>query len=92
MTDIASISITTAKTQIPEQQKKLEAAAEAFEAIFARNMIGAMRKASIGKDMLASSSMNQFRDMMDAQTADVMAKSRSLGIAQFLIEQWKGKL
>lgn len=91
---------TTAKT--PADQQKLEQAAQAFEAIFVRNMIGAMRQSSLGDDVMGNSGGTQFRDMMDDRLADEMTQSagpenngpenKGLGIADLLIAQWKDKL
>lgn len=76
-------------------RQELEQAAQAFEAIFVRSMIGAMRQASFGDDLMGNSSSDQFRDMMDARIADEMTQangSKGLGIAELLIAQWKDRL
>ncbi|MGC4250738.1 MAG: rod-binding protein [Sphingobium sp.] len=69
----------------------LEKAAKQFEAIFLRQMIGAMRSSSQGEGLLDSSATEQFRDMADARTADSMAEKGSLGIAELLLRQFGGK-
>lgn len=81
----------------PDDQQKLEQAAQAFEAIFVRNMIGAMRRASLGDDLMGNSGGDQFRDMMDDHLADAMSGKegvggKGLGIADMLIAQWKDRL
>lgn len=68
-----------------ENQAQLEAAARAFEAVMLRQMIGSMRQASAGEDILGSSASEQFRDMSDARLADQMAGS--FGIARLLVAQ-----
>ncbi|HEY9091462.1 rod-binding protein [Parasphingorhabdus sp.] len=78
-------------------QQKLEQAAQAFEAIFVRTMIGAMRQASLGDDLMGNKGSDEFRDMMDARMAEEMTQSKGsqmkgLGIADLLIAQWKDKL
>lgn len=73
-------------------QQKLEQAAQAFEVIFVRNMIGAMRQSSLGDDLMGNSGGTQFRDMMDDRLADEMTQTNGLGIADLLIAQWKDKL
>jgi len=65
----------------------LKKAAEAFEAIFMRQMIGAMRSSSLAEGMFDSSATGQFRDMADARTADEMARTGSFGIAEMLLKQ-----
>jgi flagellar protein FlgJ len=69
----------------------LARAAEQFEAIFLRQMIGAMRSASLAEGLTDSSATDQFRDMADARTADSMAKTGSLGIAELLLSQFGGR-
>jgi flagellar protein FlgJ len=75
----------------PRKRDELDAAAQAFEAVFLRQMIGSMRQASLGDELFGSSAADQFRDMQDAKLADSMAASNSLGIARMLIEQFEGK-
>jgi len=65
----------------------LEKAAQAFEAVFVRQMIGAMRSASLSEGMFDSSATEQFRDMADARTAENMAKDGAMGIAELLLKQ-----
>lgn len=65
----------------------LEKAAKAFEAVFVRQMIGAMRSASLSEGMFDSSATEQFRDMADARTAENMADSGAMGIANLLLKQ-----
>lgn len=65
----------------------LEKAAKAFEAIFVRQMMGAMRSASLGDGMFDSSASDQFRDMADARTAEKMADGKAMGIADLLLRQ-----
>ena len=95
---IAPPSASTAVTApaISDRQE-LEQAAQAFEAIFVRSMIGAMRQASFGDDLMGNSGSDQFRDMMDARIADEMTQTngphtKGLGIAELLIAQWKDRL
>ena len=76
------------------QREQLKGAATAFEAVFLRQMIGSMRQASLGDDLLGSSATDQFREMSDAKVADSMAESGSFGIARMLLTQFdkaKGK-
>src|SRR3546814_12698532 len=60
----------------------LQQAAKAFEAIFIRQMISSMRSATLGEDLLGSSSSNHSRDMDDARVADGIAENGvGLGIS-----------
>jgi len=75
----------------PAQKAQLEQAARQFEAIFLRQMMGAMRSASLGEGMFDSSASDQFRDMADARTADSMAEKSTFGIAEMLLRQYGGR-
>lgn len=69
----------------------LQKAAQQFEAIFLRQMIGAMRSASLAEGITDSGASDQFRDMADAKTADAMAGNHALGIADMLLRQFEGR-
>jgi Rod binding protein len=71
-----------------KQLEKLKGAAQAFEAVFLRQMISSMRSASLGDDILGSDASNQFRDMADANTANDMAKRGTIGVADMLLKQF----
>ncbi|WP_245942046.1 rod-binding protein [Sphingomonas gilva] len=66
----------------------LRKAAEAFEAVFVRQLIGSMRASSLGDDILGSQATEQFRELADARTAEGMAATGALGIADMLIAQF----
>ncbi len=72
----------------PARDPSLEKAAKAFEAIFLRQMIGAMRSSSLSEGIFDSSATDQFRDMADARTADQMAQTGKFGIAELLMRQF----
>ena len=67
---------------------QLAGAAKQFEAIFLRQMIGAMRSATDGDTLLGSSATDQFRDLMDARVAEDMAGKQSFGIADMVLKQF----
>lgn len=67
---------------------QMRQAAEAFEAVFLRQLIGSMRQAKLGEDLFGSDATNQFRDMADSRLADSMAEQRSFGIADLLLQQF----
>ena len=70
-------------------KQDLQQAAQAFEAVFLRQMIGSMRQAKLADDLLGSSATDQFREMSDASLADSMAKSGGFGIADMLLAQFE---
>ncbi|MFZ2995904.1 rod-binding protein [Sphingobium sp.] len=71
---------------------QLEKAAKQFEAIFLRQMIGAMRSASLAEGISDSSATEQFQSMSDSRTADALANKQSMGIAQLLMKQFSGRV
>jgi flagellar protein FlgJ len=73
------------------QQQALKEAAQAFEAIFLRQMLGAMRAGSVGEDIFGSSATEQFRELADARTAESMSKTGAFGIAELLLSQFNAK-
>jgi flagellar protein FlgJ len=72
-----------AKTVDPELKK----AAEKFEAVFVRQVLGEMRKAKLGDELFGSSATDNFREMADAKTADALAQRGVFGIGQMLQRQ-----
>ena len=87
---LSALSATGASAADP--RASLRKAAEAFEAVFARQMIGSMRTASLGDDILGNGASDQFRDMSDAKLAENMASSGALGIAEMLLKQFEGRM
>ncbi|WP_419827984.1 rod-binding protein [Sphingomonas sp.] len=67
--------------------EKLKSAAQAFEAVFLRQMIGSMRQAGLGDGMFDSQATQQFQDMADSKTADSMSGKGVLGVAEMLVKQ-----
>lgn len=66
---------------------ELKKAAEKFEAVFVRQVLGQMRKAKLGDELFGSSATDNFREMADAKTADAMAKQGVFGIGDLLARQ-----
>ena len=91
---IQSLTTTTPAAADPTaaDKAKLKSAAQAFEAVFLRQMITSMRSASLGDGLTDSDASNQFRDMADANTADAMATHGVLGIAKMLEKQLASRL
>jgi flagellar protein FlgJ len=74
--------------QTDSRQSELRTAAQAFEAVFLRQMIGSMRQAHLADDPFGSQATEQFRDMADARLADEMSQQGAFGIAQMLLAQF----
>jgi peptidoglycan hydrolase FlgJ len=66
---------------------ELRKAAEAFEAVILRQLIGNMRSAKLSEEMFGSQATAQFRELADARTADTMAEMRAFGIADMVERQ-----
>ena len=79
---VSSTPMTTAKPD-PELRK----AAEAFEAVILRQLIGSMRQAKLADEMFGSHATSQFRELADARTAESMATMRQFGIAALVEKQ-----
>jgi len=89
----AAVPVKTSAATPPDGQTKtpdpaLVKAVQAFEAVFARQLISSMRTASIGDDMFGNDAGEQFRDMADSRLADDMAKKGSLGLAEMMLKQF----
>lgn len=87
-TSAAPAGATTAPATDP-REAALKQAAEAFEAVFLRQMIGSMRQAKLAEDVFGSAATEQFRDIADSNLADNMAKQGSFGIADLLLQQMR---
>ncbi len=79
---------TSVRPEAGDKRAQLAQAAKAFEAVFLRQMIGSMRQAKLGEDMLGGSATDTFREMSDAKLADSMAEKGSFGIAEMLLKQF----
>jgi peptidoglycan hydrolase FlgJ len=71
------------------RRQELRQAAQAFEAVFIRQLVGSMRSARLAEDMFGSQATEQFRDMADARLADSMAQQGTFGIADLLTAQFE---
>lgn len=69
----------------------LRKAAENFEAVMLRQLIGTMRKAKLADDYLGSSATDSFREMADARVADSMASLGQFGIADLVEKQLQSR-
>lgn len=85
---IKPLSLSSAATQIKTTDPALQKAAQAFEAVFLREMIGSMRKAKLADDdLFGSSATDNFRELADANTAESMSGLGQFGIAALVEAQ-----
>ena len=75
-----------------QRRQELRQAAQAFEAVFIRQLIGSMRNAKLADDMFGSQATEQFRDMADARLAESMSQQGTFGIADMLSAQFERRL
>lgn len=88
MDRIASAAGPNPQGQPDAKREQLKAAAQAFEAVFLRQMIGSMRQAKLGEDILGGQASDTFTEMSDARMADEMAEGGRFGIAEMLLKQF----
>ena len=88
----ATAATTAAPATASPEQAKFRKAAQAFEAVFVRQLIGSMRSASEGDGIFDSEATKQFQDMSDAKTAEAMASKGALHIADMLVKQYGARL
>ena len=81
--------LTPATATTDPREAALRQAAEAFEAVFLRQLIGSMRQAKLADDVFGSQATEQFRDIADSKLADNMAQQGSFGIADLLLQQMR---
>lgn len=82
------VSATTAPKQVDPALRK---AAQGFEALFLRQVIGSMRQAKLGEDLFGSSATNTYREMSDRQLADSLSQKGAFGIAALVEAQLSQK-
>lgn len=71
----------------PAVDPTVKKSAQDFEALLLRQLIGAMRKGSLGNDIFGSSASSTYREMADARAADALAVRGALGIAALIERQ-----
>ena len=80
-----TIAAVTSASPQASPPARLNNAADAFEAVFLRQMLASMRSASFGETLFDSAATGQYRTMLDATLADTMASGSKLGIAEALL-------
>lgn len=89
MTSISATSgaVLPLQAELPSDNEKLHKAAQAFEAIFVRQMLSTARATTFGNDLFSSQASNTFKAMQDEQFAEIAAKNGSLGFARVIEAQ-----
>lgn len=91
MESLTSLSPSTAsdlfKKQNPSQE--LRDVAEQFEALFIHQILKQGRSAKLAEDLLGSEATDTYKNMLDQERANKLAKTVNLGIAEALIAQFQ---
>jgi peptidoglycan hydrolase FlgJ len=78
-----------AQLSAPATDIALKKAAQGFEAVFVRQVIGAMRKAQLASDIFGSNASDSFRELADSRTAESIAQLGQFGIAGMIERQFQ---
>ncbi|MFM5929397.1 MAG: rod-binding protein [Novosphingobium sp.] len=78
--------------QAPGEREKLRKAAQAFEAIFVRQMLSSARAASFGEGLFSSQATQTFKQMQDERFADIASQSGALGFAKVIEAQLASRI
>ena len=89
--DMASTHLDKSKLEVAIADSELREAAEQFEAIFLNQWIQQARNTKLADDILGSSSIDKYQEMLDREYASSLASGVNLGIAEALIRQFEGK-
>ena len=82
MTTVSAPGAATAAPPMSTERKKLHEAAQAFEAIFVRQVLSSARQANFGNDLLGNDKGNEtFTQMRDERFAEIASKSGAFGLA-----------
>ena len=85
-----AVAVPSAQPTLPAaaaQPDKLKAAAQQFEAIFLRQILGEARKSTMGDTLFSSDADSTFTQMQDARFADIAASRDALGLAGMIERQ-----
>ena len=89
--DMTTSQLDRSQLGTPNTDSELREAAEQFEAIFLNEWIKQARKTKLADDILGSSSMDKYQEMLDREYSSSLATGVNLGIAEALIRQFEGK-
>ena len=89
--DMTTSQLDRSRLGTPDRDSELLEVAEQFEAIFLNEWIKRARQTKLADDILGSSSMDKYQEMLDREYASSLASGVNLGIAEALIRQFEGK-
>ncbi|MFM6931322.1 MAG: rod-binding protein [Novosphingobium sp.] len=73
-------------------REKLHKAAQAFEAIFVRQMLSSARAANFGEGLFSSKGTETFQAMQDERFAEIASQNGALGFAKVIEAQLAGRV
>ena len=86
---VAKAGDTNLTPQQQKQLKDLKKACEQFESVFAKQLLGEMRKGVKETPLGDSAGSEIYKDMMDQAMADSIASQGALGIGKMLYKQFE---
>ena len=89
--DMTTSQLDRSRLATPDRDSELREVAEQFEAIFLNEWIKQARQTKLADDILGSSSMDKYQEMLDREYSSSLASGVNLGIAEALIRQFEGK-
>tara|TARA_Y200000002_G_scaffold175463_1_gene144676 strand:+ start:306 stop:611 length:306 start_codon:yes stop_codon:yes gene_type:complete len=89
--DMTTSQLDRSRLSTPDRDSELREVAEQFEAIFLNEWIKQARQTKLADDILGSSSMDKYQEMLDREYASSLASGVNLGIAEALIRQFEGR-
>ena len=89
--DMTTSQLDRSRLRTPDRDSELREVAEQFEAIFLNEWIKQARQTKLADDILGSSSMDKYQEMLDREYASSLASGVNLGIAEALIRQFEGR-
>ena len=89
--DLATSQLDRSRLGTPDSESELHEVAEQFEAIFLHEWIKQARQTKLAEDILGSSSMDKYQEMLDREYSSSLASGVNLGIAEALIRQFEGR-
>ena len=74
--------------KVPDKSSDLREVAEQFEAIFINQILKQSRETKLAEDLLGSSATTTYKQLLDRETSENIAKHVNVGIADALVRQF----
>jgi peptidoglycan hydrolase FlgJ len=94
--NLAQWNVAQSRLELPsgDGESRLEAVAQEFESLFVKQMLDSMRDTLNKEEDIFNGGMAQdiFEDMLYDEYSRILSRSGSLGIADLLVEQYRGSV